>query len=168
MLAMGPHATIATAQIDALLAVNVNGVVHCIDAALPLLLATPGAHIVTMSSTSAEYGTPDLAVYSASKFFVRGLTEALNIELAPRGVQVSDVVVAYVRTPMVQQAPVQARSVERLGVHATAEQVPRTVWRAAHGTCTHWRVGRDAVLLAWLVRWLGPWARGLVRRATGS
>lgn len=106
LLAMGPHPTIDPQRVDALMAVNVNGVVHCIDAALPALQATPGAHIVNMSSTSAEYGTPDLAVYSASKFFVRGLTEALNIEFAPLGIHVSSVVVAYVQTPMVQQAAV--------------------------------------------------------------
>ncbi|MEP6722177.1 MAG: SDR family oxidoreductase [Variovorax sp.] len=167
LLAMGPHPTIAPERIDALMAVNVDGVVHCIDAALPALQATPGAHIVNMSSTSAEYGSPDLAVYSASKFFVRGLTEALNIEFEPLGIQVSSVVVAYVQTPMVEQAAVKARSVERLGVKATPEQVARTVWRAAHGQRRHWHVGADAVVLAFLVRLLGPWARALVRRATG-
>lgn len=167
MLAMGPHPSIDPARIDTLMAVNIGGVVHCIDAALPALRGTPGAHIVNMGSTSAEYGSPDLAVYSASKCFVRGLTEALDIEFEPLGIQVSSVVVAYVRTPMVEQAAVKARSVARLGVNATPEQVARTVWRAAHGRRTHWRVGTDAVVLAALVRLLGSWARPLVRRATG-
>jgi NAD(P)-dependent dehydrogenase (short-subunit alcohol dehydrogenase family) len=167
LLAMGPHPTIAPARIDELLAVNVHGVLNCIDAAMPALQATTGAHIVNMSSTSAEYGSPDLAVYSASKFFVRGLTEALNIEFEPKGIQVSDVVVAYVRTPMVEQAEVKARSVELLGVKATPEQVARTVWRATHGNRTHWRVGKEAIALAFLARLLGPFARLLVRRATG-
>jgi NAD(P)-dependent dehydrogenase (short-subunit alcohol dehydrogenase family) len=68
LLEMGPHHSIPRARIDRLIAVNVNGVVNCIDAALPALRATPDACIVNMSSVSAEYGTPDLAAYSASKF----------------------------------------------------------------------------------------------------
>ncbi len=48
-------------------------------------------------------------MYSASKFAVRGLTEALNIECAADGVWGSDVMVAYVQTPMVADAGVAAQ-----------------------------------------------------------
>jgi len=167
LLAMGPHASIAPQRIDELIDVNVKGVVHCIDAALPALRATPGAHIVTMCSTSAEYGVPDLAVYSASKFFVRGLTEALDIEFEPLGIQVSAVLVAYVQTPMVQQAAVKARSIDILGVKATPDRVAHTVWRAAHGRRTLWRLGKEAVAMGLLARLLGGWTRRLVRIGCG-
>jgi NAD(P)-dependent dehydrogenase (short-subunit alcohol dehydrogenase family) len=167
LLAMGPHASIDPRRIDELIDVNAKGVVHCIDAALPALRATPGAHIVTMCSTSAEYGTPDLAVYSATKFFVRGLTEALNIEFEPLGIQVSAVLVSFVKTPMVTAADVKARSIDIIGVKADAQSVARTVWRAAHGNRTLWRVGKEAVAMGWAVRLLGGGARFLMRRVSG-
>ena len=113
---MGPHYSIPPKRVDHMLAVNINGVVNCIDAALPALRATSGAHIVNMSSAAAEYGMPDLAAYSASKFFVRGFTEALNIELEPLGIQVSAVLAAYVRTPMVTEAKVKAKSLTEASI----------------------------------------------------
>jgi short-subunit dehydrogenase len=148
--------------------VNIHGVVYCIDAALAALKRTPGAHIVSMSSTSAEYGVPDHAVYSASKFFVRGLTEALNIELERDGIQVSAILVAYVKTPMVEDAPVKAASVAKLGVKVEPQTVAETVWKAAHGKKVLWRVGFDAKMLNLAMRLLGERAsRGVARRLTG-
>jgi NADP-dependent 3-hydroxy acid dehydrogenase YdfG len=155
VLFMGPHEAITPAQKQLLVDVNVSGVVHTIDAAFPFLQRTPGAHVVAMSSTSAEYGSPQHAVYSATKFFVRGLTEALNIEYRAHRIQVSAIYVAYVQTGMVFGAPVKPASIARLGVKITPERVARAVWRAVHGKRVHWRVGLDARLINWSVRLLG-------------
>jgi len=167
LLEMGPHVKIAPARIDRLVDVNIKGVVYCIDAAYPALARTPGAHIVSMSSTSAEYGTPDHAMYSASKFFVRGLTEALNIEMEPADIQVSAILVAYVQTPMVNAAEVKASSVEKLGVKVKPQAVAETVWKAVHGKKVLWRVGADATALNIAVRLLGGSARGVYKQLTG-
>ena len=129
--------------------------IHTIDAAFPFLARTPGAHMVAMGSTSAEYGSPQHAVYSATKFFVRGLTEALNIEYRAHGIQVSAIYVAYVQTGMVFDARVKPASIERLGVKVTPQQVAETVWKAVHGRRVHWRVGLDARLINLAVRLLG-------------
>jgi NAD(P)-dependent dehydrogenase (short-subunit alcohol dehydrogenase family) len=166
-LRMGPHENIGAAGVDLMLSVNVNGVVYCIDAAFDALKATPGAHIISMSSTSAEYGAPDLAVYSATKFFVRGLTEALNIEFARHDINVSAILVAYVQTPMVLDADVKARSVDVLGVKVTPKEVAGAVWKAAHGRRVLWRVGMDATALNIAVRILGSRSRGLYKMLTG-
>jgi len=167
ILEMGPHVTIPPERVDRLIDVNIKGVVYCIDAAYPALARTPGAHIVSMSSTSAEYGTPDHAMYSASKFFVRGLTEALNIEMEPAGIQVSAILVAYVQTPMVNAAEVKAASVEKLGVKVKPQTVAETVWKALHGNKVLWRVGADATVLNIAVRLLGSSARGVYKKLTG-
>ena len=167
LLQMGTHPSIDTYLIDRMIDVNIKGVLYCIDAALPMLKNTPGAHIVNMSSTSAEYGTPDHAVYSASKFFVRGLTEALNIEFEPLGIQVSAIVAPYVNTPMVNDAIFKARTVQKLGVKIEPEQVAKTVWDAVHGNKVIWRVGLDATILNILMRLLGSSARGIVKKLTG-
>ena len=120
-----------------------------------------------MSSTSAEYGSPDHAVYSASKFFVKGLTEALNIEFEPLGIQVSAIIAPYVNTPMVNNASVKAASVQKLGVKIEANQVAQTVWKAAHGNKVIWRVGMDAVALNLLSRLFGSAAKPIVKNLTG-
>ena len=155
VLFMGPDETITPAQKDLLVDVNVKGVIHAIDAAFPFLRQTPGAHVVAMASTSAEYGSPQHAVYSATKFFVRGLTEALNIEYREHGIQVSAIYVAYVQTGMVFDAEVKPASIERLGVKITPQRVAATVWNAVHGKRVHWRVGLDARMINFAARLLG-------------
>lgn len=155
VLFMGPHETITAAQKQLLVDVNVSGVIHTIDAAFPSLKRTPGSRVVAMSSTSAEYGSPQHAVYSATKFFVRGLTEALNIEYRSHGIQVSAIYVAYVQTGMVFGARVKPASIARLGVKIPPDRVARAVWRAVHGNRVHWRVGLDARFINWSVRLLG-------------
>ncbi|MBX3204176.1 MAG: SDR family oxidoreductase [Labilithrix sp.] len=122
--------------------VNVMGVILGIQKSLPLLERTAAEHgvsaIVNMSSASATYGQPELAVYSATKFAVRALTEALDVELAPRKIHVCDVMPGYVDTPMVQTQSHTPRSLDRLGVNLTAERVADTVWKAAHGRGVHY------------------------------
>ena len=88
-----------------------------------------------MSSLSSEYGVPSEAVYSASKFFVRGLTEAMNIEWERHGIHVSDVMPNFVRTPMMEG--VTGKLVDSVGIHLTAEDVVRAIWRAASDRRRH-------------------------------
>jgi NADP-dependent 3-hydroxy acid dehydrogenase YdfG len=155
VLFMGPNETITNEQKNLLVDVNMRGVLHTIDAAFPYLRQTPDARVIAMCSTSAEYGSPQHAVYSATKFFVRGLTEALDIEYRSHGIRVSGIYVAYVRTGMVLDAAVKPVSIERMGVKITPQQVAATVWRAVHGRRVHWRVGLDARLVNLVARLLG-------------
>jgi short-subunit dehydrogenase len=155
ILYMGDYATISLAAQTKTVDVNVTGILNCIDASLPALRRTPGAHIVSMSSASAVYGAPGLAVYSASKFAVRGLTEAMNIELESDAINVSDIMVAYVQTPMVLEADVKAVSVGRLGVKVKPQRVALRVWDAVHANRVHWHVGLDMSALT-VVTWLLP------------
>jgi NADP-dependent 3-hydroxy acid dehydrogenase YdfG len=164
VLFMGPDETIAPGQKDLLVDVNVKGVIHAIDAGFPHLRRTPGAHVVAMASTSAEYGSPQHAVYSATKFFVRGLTEALNIEYREHGIQVSAIYVAYVQTGMVLGAAVKPASIDRLGVKVAPQQVAATVWKAVHGDRVHWRVGFDARMVNLAARLLGAGIAPIYRR----
>lgn len=155
VLFMGPDESITPLQKDLLVDVNVKGVLNTVDAVFSYLKATPDAHLVAMSSTSAEYGSPHHAVYSATKFFVRGYTEALNIEYRVHDIQVSAIYVAYVKTGMVLNANVKPASIETLGVKVTPQQVAEHVWKAVHGNRSHWRVGLDARLLNFSARVFG-------------
>lgn len=166
VLFMGPDESIALERKHLLVDVNVTGVVNTLAAAFPYLKATPGAHAVAMSSTSAEYGAPHHAVYSATKFFVRGYTEALNLEWRAHGIQVSAIYVAYVQTGMVLDAEVKAASIDALGVKVRPEEVAATVWRAVHGDQAHWHVGFDAKALNVAARLFGESLAPVFRRLT--
>jgi NAD(P)-dependent dehydrogenase (short-subunit alcohol dehydrogenase family) len=159
ILRMGPHQQIPIEAQTQTVAVNLTGVLHGIQTSLPLLKQTPGAAVINMSSASAVYGGPELAVYSATKFAVRGLTEALDIEFEPLGIRVCDIMVPYVATPMIVDATVQATSVRRLGVRVSPEKVAATVWRAAHGNKLHWKIGATIRVLMF-----GMWALPFARR----
>jgi NADP-dependent 3-hydroxy acid dehydrogenase YdfG len=168
VLFMGPDESLTPAQRQQLIDVNVTGVVNTFDAALPWLKrAAPGAHAVAMASTSAEYGSPLHAVYSATKFFVRGYTEALHLEYRPAGIHVSGVYVSYVQTGMVSNANYKPPTIERMGVNATAAQVADVVWKAAHGRRAHWRVGFDARFAHYAARLLGAGVGPIYARLAG-
>jgi NAD(P)-dependent dehydrogenase (short-subunit alcohol dehydrogenase family) len=85
-----------------------------------------------MCSASAIYGTPAFAGYCATKFGVKGLTEALDIEWRRHGIAVRDVMPLFVDTPMVAGFETRPKSQDVLGLHLTPEDIARTVWRAVH------------------------------------
>jgi short-subunit dehydrogenase len=67
---------------------------------LPVLLRRPSAHIVNVGSTFGSIGFPGFAAYSASKFAVRGFSEALRRELADTAVRVHYVAPRATRTAL--------------------------------------------------------------------
>ena len=141
IMRMGPFEEMLLDEHARTIEINVLGVTQGIHLALPLLKATPGAHVLSMCSASAVYGVPDLAVYAALKFFVRGLTEALNLELAADGIVVTDLMPLYVDTPMVQSQTYRAGSLETFGAHLTPRQIGELAWKAVHAKRVHWRPG---------------------------
>src|SRR6185295_13363878 len=141
IMRMGPFASFAIEEHLRTVEINVIGVLNGIHSALGLLKRTPGAHVVSMGSASGIYGVPDLASYSASKFFIRGLTEALNIELAKDDITVTDLMPLYVDTPMVRSQTYRAGSLETFGARLTPQQIAGVVWNAVHGRKVHWVPG---------------------------
>jgi NAD(P)-dependent dehydrogenase (short-subunit alcohol dehydrogenase family) len=79
ILRVGPFETISPQDAEEQVRVNVLGVINGVYAFFERLRTTPGARVINLASASSIYGTPDFAVYSATKFAVRGLTEALEI-----------------------------------------------------------------------------------------
>lgn len=141
IMRMGPFGEVPVEEHVRTIEINVTGVVLGIHLALPLLKAAPGAHVLSMGSASGVYGVPDLATYSASKFFVRGLTEALNLELERDGIVVTDLMPLYVDTPMVQSQTYRAGSLETFGARLTPQEIAELAWTAIHGRRVHWRPG---------------------------
>lgn len=69
---------------DAMIDINLKGVLHGIAAALPVFDAQGSGHIVTTASTAAHRIVPSMAVYAATKMGVRAISEALRQEAGDR------------------------------------------------------------------------------------
>jgi NAD(P)-dependent dehydrogenase (short-subunit alcohol dehydrogenase family) len=89
---------------DRMLAVNLTGTFHCLQAAIPDMLAAGFGRIVTISSSSAQSGASRMAHYVASKGGVVGLTKALAVEYAPHGITVNTIPPGFIDTPMARRA----------------------------------------------------------------
>jgi len=166
VLSVGDFATLDFARHAAHCRVNFEGLMRVCHMAYPALSRTPGARVINMSSASADYGSPDFASYSASKFAVRGLTEALNLEWRGAGIHVCDIMPPFVRTPMLDGLGDEVTSLRRMGVNLEPEAVAATVWSAATGRRKlHWPVGVQYKLLyyTWLV--FPTWLRRLIVRS---
>ena len=89
--AYGPFLELDPGSLEEMLDTNVKGTVYTIRAALPHLLESDRADIVTVASEAGRRGLPFEAVYSASKFAQVGFTRALDHELRPQGVRCTNV-----------------------------------------------------------------------------
>jgi short-subunit dehydrogenase len=83
---------------------NLWGVIHGTRVFLPHLLARPEANLVNVSSVYGLIGVPGQAAYCASKFAVRGFTEAVRQNLRTTGVAVTVVFPGGVRTQIVNNS----------------------------------------------------------------
>ncbi len=97
-------ADITAEKWDRIIAVNLTGTFACVQAALPDMLAAGWGRIVTISSSSAQSGAPNMAHYAASKGGVIALTKTLAVELARKGINVNTIPPSLVDTPMARQA----------------------------------------------------------------
>lgn len=145
ILRYGRFEDIPAADADMIVDINLKGVINGAYAALPLLRRRAGSCLVNVASAGAIYGGPDLAVYSATKFAVRGLSEALDAEFAGYGVKVRCIMPWFTETAMVN-LPGSGRNTTLKndmgsnGVHGP--EVPAAaIYKAVHGKKLHVAVG---------------------------
>jgi NADP-dependent 3-hydroxy acid dehydrogenase YdfG len=89
--AYGPFRDLRPAHLEEMIDVNVKGMLYAVRAALPRLLESGAADIVTVASEAGRRGLPFEAAYSASKFAQVGFTRALDHELREQGVRCTNV-----------------------------------------------------------------------------
>lgn len=174
-----PLEVIPLSQLRKQLEVNVIGQIAVTQAYLPLLRRGRG-RIVNMGSIAGRGTIPLLGPYSASKFALEALTDALRMELQPWGIQVSIIEPGAIATPIWEKSAKEAEGLEALAseeakalygeavarireaIAQAAQRAipPEAVVRAVHHALTSSRphtrylVGRDAKLRAWMVKWL--------------
>ncbi|HYY74973.1 MAG TPA: SDR family oxidoreductase [Gaiellaceae bacterium] len=89
--AYGPFLEVDPEHLEEMIDVNVKGTLYAVRAALPHLLESPEADIVTIASEAGRRGLPLEAVYCASKFAQVGFTRALDHELRDQGVRCTNI-----------------------------------------------------------------------------
>lgn len=82
------------------ISINVLGVVNCVAAVLPGMLAQKSGHLVAISSLAAYRGLPKSGAYSASKAAVSTLFESLRVDLRKSSIDVTVIHPGFIRTPM--------------------------------------------------------------------
>ena len=112
------------AQFEQVMAVNFTAPMLLIHHLLPVLTVEPGGHLVNVSSLYGLIAPPGQSAYSASKFALRGLSEALRSELRESGVGVTTVHPGGVRTRIAESAEIGA------GVPATEVEPQQRIFAA--------------------------------------
>jgi short-subunit dehydrogenase len=160
----GTFAQVSEEDFEWLFEINFWGVVRMTRAFLPLLRASGDARVVNLSSVYGLVAPPEQVAYAASKFAVRGFSEALRHELEGSGVSVTVVHPGGVNTSIAEKARVPAGATEeeitrrqkryrkllRLPPAIAAETIVRGIERRQPRVI----VGSDAKLISQIVRLL--------------
>lgn len=164
ILRFGYFEDIAIAEHQRIMQINVLGMCNMTHAAFPYLKATTNAQVINMGSASGLYGVPELATYSASKFAVRGFTEAMDIEWARHNIRVSDIMPPFVNTPMVSSQTHSPATLKRLGVNLDAGQIAQAVWEQLDSHTVHTPISLQFKLMYWAGQISPAWMSRLTMR----
>ena len=147
--------------------INLMGVVWGAHAGLRYLRVSRGC-LVNTASAAGIYGTGGVAIYSATKFAVRGLTESLDGEWHGQGIRVRALLPSFIDTAILDGTPVGSNQSMRDRVRAArleftpVEVAAQTVWDAVHGDGLHYLVGKTARRMWFASRFL----RGSMRKTS--
>ncbi|HEX4036009.1 MAG TPA: SDR family NAD(P)-dependent oxidoreductase [Solirubrobacteraceae bacterium] len=133
----GPSEELSDAEWDRLINIHLSGAFRCARAAFPALSASGAGSIVSVSSIAGRTGFSFRVSYCAAKAGIEGLTRALAVEWAKKGVRVNAVAPGHVRTPMldhslkigsVTEETIQGRTNRiPLGRYAQPEEIASTI-----------------------------------------
>lgn len=99
-----PFAKMTSADLTASLDVNLVGVFHTWQTALPDMIDAGAGRLIVIASTAGLKGYPYVSAYCAAKHGVIGLTRALAIELGRSGITVNAICPGFVETPLLERS----------------------------------------------------------------
>jgi short-subunit dehydrogenase len=140
-------------DIDRIVGVNIWAPLRLTQLVLPHMRQRKSGTIVNVSSIAGRMGVPYLATYSASKYALRGMSEALRRELRPDNIHVLAVYPGFTATDMMETV-----DIGRLGMSiATAQQVGQAIVRGVQWKRPEVFIGLgDSLMSGW--NELAPWA----------
>jgi NAD(P)-dependent dehydrogenase (short-subunit alcohol dehydrogenase family) len=143
IIASSPLDQMPWETVERILRINLFGAMIGVQAAMPWLKRTEGSLCFSTCSASAIYGSANLAAYSASKHAVKGLTEALSIELKKHGVRAADVLPGIVETAMLPPEHKAILPTEGAWRLIQPREVAEVAWRAYGEDRVHWYVPEE-------------------------
>ncbi len=148
------------ADVQEQVTVNLTGLIWTAQAVLPHMIARRSGHIMNMASLAGLLAPPTYSVYAATKFGVRGFSEALRREVGLYGIHVSDIYLGGVATEFEQRAHTRrkTRVTTPPWLLLSAEQVAQASWRLAQRP-------RRTLVLPWILRppmWINALLPGFV------
>jgi len=120
---LGNFEELTTGEIDGLIATNLYGVIHVMRAVLPVMRTQRSGRIINISSLAGVIGFKHCSAYSATKFAVEGLSQAVTEEVEQFGIKVTAVAPGFFRTDLLdaRNAKYATSSIEDYAAEGTAE-----------------------------------------------
>jgi short-subunit dehydrogenase len=172
----GSFSKLSLDEMEWLININFWGVVRMSKATLPLLMAESDAWIINISSILGIVAPAGRSAYCASKFAVRGFSDALRHELADSSVGVSTVypggvksnIYQNLRLPTTRSKDDREKIIEDMerNLHTTVEKAAEVILKGVERRKARILVGLDAKILSVLERLLPVRYWGLIRKAT--
>lgn len=170
----GPIQDMNDEDIDTLIAVNITGVISGIRACFDMLKATPDSCVLNTASAAGIYGAAGLSVYSATKFAVRGLTEAHDIEFQEHDIKSRSLMPGFIDTNILSNVNEQSNMTGKELLQSVGQEVSPVAiigpaaWDAVHGNIVHTTVNKTAKQLAFAARWFPGRLRKQMHGLTGG
>ncbi len=166
----GPLADASQDETDLVIDVNLKGVVYGAEAGFRYLRDTPGSCLLNTASAAGIVGNPNMSIYCATKFAVRGLTESLDQEWDEHGIRVASLMPSFIDTPILDHVgPDSNRQTRDMVKEAGLEISPvslvaEAAWKAVHGQDVHVRVGKTAHRMWTLSRFAPGFLRNRMKK----
>ncbi|MCR6030412.1 SDR family NAD(P)-dependent oxidoreductase [Nocardioides sp. zg-579] len=163
-------------DIDWIIGINFLGVLHGTKAFLPHLIASGDGHVVNLSSLFGLVSMPGQSIYNATKYAVRGMSEALRIEMLAGGHQVGVTVVhpGGIKTAIARNARVSSREdqastasfFDKKLAKTTPEKAAEVIVAGVLADKSRVLVGSDAHALHWFGKLAGARYQNVVARVS--